>query len=761
MITISAAILILSFAMKNLASLDWGGVAKGLVGISGLAAVLLVVSRVMSQNTGKLVQAAAGMVIFAVALRMLVKPVQTFGAMKKKELENGLGSVAAILSGFVAFTRYVGSPEKILSVAAAMVIFTVALRMMVKPVEQFAAMDEASLAKGILSVGTILAGIVGFTRYVGSPDKILSVATGMVLIGAAMLIFGKAVEQIGNLSYEQLAKGMLTIAVSLIMIVGAVNALPATTPLAAVGLVLIAAALNLLALALTKLGKMSWGGVVKSLVALAGSLTIIAVAVTLMMAALPGAAALVVVAGALAILAPVLKLFGSMSMAEIGKSLLMLAASFGVIGVAGLLLAPIVPVLLALGAAILLLGTGVLACGAGILALSAGITALAVAGTAGIAALVLAIEAFLSLLPQIAIKIGEGFVAMMMAIGNAADGLCIALTQILLAIIQALAALIEPLVDVILQFVTVLLEKLAEYTPRMVKAGIDLIVGLIEGLAQGIEQNADRIKAALESLLRSLITLALTVLGIHSPSTVFKNIAVNIVLGLIQGLTEKAGELKTKAESVISGAVNKVRSKIKDFKQAGIDMMNGLKQGVEQCKATVIATATNIGSGAVNAIKKLLGIHSPSRVFASIGEMMDRGWIQGIQTFGDDVSEAAEGVGQTALSGMAGVIAHISDSLDNDLDMQPTIRPVLDLSDIQNGVKRFRKLMPESNAYGMGASFGLANRVLQSMKERQQNIGSDRHYGDINLYANFTNANQRDGMALLGMLNRELGGALL
>ena len=76
-----------------------------------------------------------------------------------------------------------------------------------------------------------------------------------------------------------------------------------------------------------------------------------------------------------------------MTLGEIGKGLLALVAAFTVLGVAGALLTPVVPVLIGLGVAIALLGAGAALAGLGILALSAGLAALAISGAAGTAAL--------------------------------------------------------------------------------------------------------------------------------------------------------------------------------------------------------------------------------------------------------------------------------------------------------------------------------------------------------------------------------------
>ena len=163
-----------------------------------------------------------------------------------------------------------------------------------------------------------------------------------------MLIFASAIEKMGSMSLEQIGKGLLTMAGALTSIVVALQFMPPNMITIGMGMIGIATALLILSHALDAMGGMTWMEIAKGLVALGGSLLIIAKAMQFMQTALPGAAALLVISVALTVLAGVLKTLGSMSLAEIGKSLLALAGVFVIIGVAGALLTPLIPSLLGL-----------------------------------------------------------------------------------------------------------------------------------------------------------------------------------------------------------------------------------------------------------------------------------------------------------------------------------------------------------------------------------------------------------------------------
>ena len=126
------------------------------------------------------------------------------------------------------------------------------------------------------------------------------------------------------------------------------------------------AALSLLAPVLIQLSALEWGSLVIGLTALAGTLVILGVAMVGMTAALPGAAALLVVAGALTLLLPVLIAMSQFTWAELGMGLVVLATSLGALAIAGVLMAPVVPMLILLAGAIALFGVGVMAAGLGL-----------------------------------------------------------------------------------------------------------------------------------------------------------------------------------------------------------------------------------------------------------------------------------------------------------------------------------------------------------------------------------------------------------
>ena len=486
MLGLSTAILILSAAVINLSSLDWDGLAKGLVGVAGLSAILIVAAKALSNNSGKLIKGSVGLIIFSVAIRTLVGAVEDLGKLDVDELAKGLIGVGVSVSELALFLKTADLDGMGLLKGAGLMLLAGAINILANAVSIFANIDEG-IVQGLAAVGSVLAEIAIFTKLTGNAKHVISTAIGMTILGTAMLIFGKAVQNMGNMSWEQIGRGLTTMAGALAAIIASVNLMPKGMVTKAIGMIGMATAITIVGKAVQNMGNMSWSEIANGLVALTGSMIILTVALNAMKTALPGAAAMLVVAAALSIFTPVLKSLGEMSLGEIGLGLLALAGIFAVIGVAGLVLSPLIPVILALGAAVTLFGVGCIAVGAGILAFSAGLSALAIAGTAGAAALVVIITSIIGLIPMIIEQIAAGIIAFAGAIITGMPVIMAAVTAVAVALIQVLVDVTPNLVLAVMELLMALLLTLESYIPRMIDSGMKIILGFLKGIANNIQ----------------------------------------------------------------------------------------------------------------------------------------------------------------------------------------------------------------------------------------------------------------------------------
>ena len=498
MIGLSTAVLILAGAVQKLSGLDWDGLLKGLVGVAGLSAILVTSATALSKTSKGLIKGSAGLVVFAAAIRVLVGAVEDLGALDAGSLAKGLIGVGVLCTELALFLKTTDLDGMGVLKGTGLVLLAASINILANAVGAFGTLDISSLLKGLSAVAVVLTELAVFTKVTANAKHVISTATAMTILGAAMLVFGEAVEKMGNLSWGEIGRGLTTMAGSLAAVTVAMKLLPKGMMSKATGMVEVGAALLIIGEAVRNMGGMSWEEIARGLVTLAGSMTILVVALNAMRGALPGAAAVLTVSAALAVFTPVIKTLGNMSWESIAKGLVALAGSFTVLGVAGVALGPLTPAILGLSAAIAVLGVGCLAAGAGILAFSTGLSALAVSGAAGAASLVVAVSSILSLIPLLFEAIGEGILSLAGVIANGGPAIAEAFTVLVLAAVEALVTAAPAVVDGLFVLIDSVLSALVEHTPTIVEQLFDILIGIIQAITTKLPE---LIKAGVELLM--------------------------------------------------------------------------------------------------------------------------------------------------------------------------------------------------------------------------------------------------------------------
>lgn len=509
MIEMSAAILVLASALKKIASIDSDKLAGALVGITVLIGEMVAASLALSKWGGKIKTSAVSMILFAEAINILANAVGKLGALDTDKLTKGLVGVGVLMAELAAFMVASKFGNFKATQGLAIIELSAALLILEKSVSGFGSMDIETIKKGLVGVGVVLAEVAGFSVIAGKAKHILSSATALTVIGAAMLIFGKAIKEIGSLPIKQIEKGLIGIGGALAAVAVATKLMPKNMVGIGLGLLEVAAALKIIGSVIRDAGGMKWEEIGKGMVVLAGSMTILAVALNAMKGTLGGASAMLVMSAALAVFTPILKSLGSMSLAEIGKGLLALAGAFTVLGIAGAVLGSMVPAILGLFGALALLGVAVAACGVGILAFSAGLASLAVSGVAGVTALVAALEILI--------------VGVLGIIANSATAIAGAVKAIVLAIVDVIVECAPPIAEGVLTLIEEVLKSLAEHGPNIVTYLMDFLIGVINAIA---------------ARLPELIKAAVNLIGAFFKGVVdaLKGIDTNVLLEGIVGI---------------------------------------------------------------------------------------------------------------------------------------------------------------------------------------------------------------------------------
>lgn len=548
MLAISTSVLILASALKKLGDLDAKQLATGLTGVAGLTATMIVAAKSLGKGGPTIIKGASQMVIFAAAIKVLASACEDLSALDWEGLAKGLVGVGVLLAEVSLFMNTAKFSGQSVTTATGIVILSGAIKILASACEDFAQMNWGEIGRGLTSIGIVLAEIVVFTRLTGNAQHVIATSAALIGIGAAMKILAAAVKDFSAMNWSELAVGLVGMAGALATVTIAVNFMPKNMIAIGTGLIAVSTALLIMASALENMGGMEWNEIAKGLVALGGSLGIMAVGLRAMTGTLSGSAAMLVAASALAILTPVLSILGAMSWTAIVKGLVSLAGAFTVIGVAGAVLTPLVPTILGLsgamaliGVAVLGLGAGLLAAGTGLSAIAVGFTALAAAGTAGatavVASLTVIITGIADLIPAIVAKIGEAIVEFCKVIANSAGEIGNAVKEVVLTLVDVLIECVPAIADGALKLIAGVLEALVQYTPQIVDSLFQFLIGVLEGIARNLP---GLIQAAIDVLMAFFAGIVDALKGIDTATLLQGIVGIGLLAAIMAALSAVA-----------------------------------------------------------------------------------------------------------------------------------------------------------------------------------------------------------------------------
>jgi len=177
-----------------------------------------------------------------------------------------------------------------------------------------------------------------------------------------------------------------------------------------------------------------------------------------------------------------------------------------------------------------------------------------------------------------------------------------------------------------------------------VVAVIAIIAALVAGIVWLI-RNFDNIKEATNELKDTVAT----------KFTELKNAAVQQMRDLWEGIRQVFASFR----GFMSGLLNThILAPFRELNLFGIgqSIIRGLIDGINSMIRAVSDSVRNVASGAVNAVRNLLGIRSPSKVFAELGVNVGEGFAEGIKSTKRMLNRAAVDIGHTAISGTAGAV---------------------------------------------------------------------------------------------------------
>lgn len=587
MISMAAAIAILSAAISILGRMDLADLAKGLVGVAvGLAELigamkLIKMAKIKKKHILDLRELAVSLVILAAAIKLL-------GSMDLSELAKGLGAVGVALGEMIAFTTLMSkskadislkqASDGIMTIAASMIVLAVAIKM-------FGSMSLEELAKGLgtvaISLG-IMVKALNLMKFEGNA----SAAAGILVLAAAMNLLIPPILIFGNLPFEVIAKGLGTMAAAFAIFGAAAMILEPLSPV-------------MLSLAVS-VGILGAG----CLAAGVGVLALSAGLAALSVSGVAGITALVAIISAVIGLIP------------------MIAQQIGVA-----LVTVVTTVASMVGSLVEAIKTIILAILQGIMDIFPSI----------IETITMVISQILAMIVELAPQLGETLLVLIQTglevLTQAIPQLVDAGIQLMLALLQGIADHVGDIVNIVTEFIVNFLNSLSANLQTIIQAAFNFVITFINSLAESFRNNIPTVVEAIVNLGTAIIQgLIDTVLGMFGNVTeTFGNliqagldkvsevgaglleIGKNIIQGLIDGIGAMGQAVIDKVTGIVGGAIEAaknflgIHSPSKVFMEIGEFCDKGLINGFQNLSGKVAKSSSGVGKEAMNSMQTALG----------------------------------------------------------------------------------------------------------------------------------------------------------
>lgn len=625
-----------------------------------LAIFLAVLDKVSVSGSPKKIMGIAVLIFsLAVSVSILARAIRKIDEDTKgmDGISGGLLTTIVLFAGIITSINNIKVPAINLMTLAAMLVFVESVRQLSKVVRKLAKLDSADLMKGLAGVVIL---IIAATNAFKDLDKMENIGFGsaaMVLAFAgAITILASAVKKLGGLDLAELSKGLVGVLTIMTGLALALNVMADTDMepgkmLGMAGMILaVAGAVTMLSLAVEKFGEMDTSSLIKGLIAVTALIAGLTIAMNLMPTDLTGGLAILGIALALRVLVPVLERLSDIPFDKLLKGIGGLVLVFAALGVVGLLLAPVAPVLLTLGLAVAAFGLAVGLVLGGIGLFIAALIKFSGLSAVEMAAIITAFGLFVAAIPEIFAQFVEALAdasprikdAFIIIAQETLDGLRTILPDFMLFLQELFDAMMTFLetntprfFEVLGVFVNELFDFLEEVAvPRTIQLVQAIIVGLITAGGELIGQLWTWIKGQWEKYTT----------WYDGKVEEAKEQVRTMVSNMVSTVKEKAGDFVEAMKSLPSKGLAKIKEWWGKFKTWASDTVDKMKTGISER-----------ASSFVDGVKEL-----PTKALAKIEEWWAKFklWaitlvaniVKGIFERGDDVGDSVTDIMDSAFA---------------------------------------------------------------------------------------------------------------
>lgn len=719
---LATSMLILSVAMKVLSTITWEGIGKGLSSVAGLLTVLVVAINNMP-DSGRLLSSSVSIMLISVSLVALSAALVVLSALSWEGIAKGLVAICTSLAALTIALNNMPDSGRLLSSSVAMVLISVGLGLLSGAISVLANLGWEGIAKGLVSVCVLLSALTIALNNMPDSGRLLSSSIAILLISAGLTVLSNSIISLSSLSWEGLAKGIVAVCVSLAALTIALNLMPDSGRLlsSAISIIIISAAFMNFASVITQMSALSWEGIAKGLVSIAGLLVVIGIALAAMQSNLLGAASLFIVSSGLTALAGAIKMLGSMPVSSIVLGILTMAGAIGAICLAAFLAKPAIPFLVAIAASLALIGLSAAsiigAVDGATQALSDLLGPAKEAGANLINGLVAGVTGYAGKLIESALAAGKAFFSsicgffgiqspstvmadvgrnivqgLINGIGEFLGGLGTKALEIGQTVLNGVTELPGKLAEKASEGMTWFVNGIGGFFGAAGQKGTEIATSVGDGvsaLAGNLRTKASNGMDAFSGAIQAKIGTAKSkaeavktsvVNGFNTLASGMRTKASEGVNAFVGAISNGAGRARSAASSLCQAAKNGLSNLWSHFHSVGSDAVSGFIGGLTSRVGQIASAAANMVSTAINAARAKADSHSPSRVFMAIGGDTGDGYAIGIIKSIPTVAKATSSMAEAGIDSFNDSLRAMSFDMDDliETDYNPVITPVID-----------------------------------------------------------------------------------
>lgn len=287
---------------------------------------------------------------------------------------------------------------------------------------------------------------------------------------------------------------------------------------------------------------------------------------------------------------------------------------------------------------------------------------------------------------------------------------------------------LPPFGDKIIDFTN----KLKTFVDNMTNLDQEILTGAVEKLKGFVTyvselgnmdfSSLSNLSESLKSLGSDSITTFVDSLSGEGAKEQVKTGLTNMLLALTTKADEQKATIKTKFTEVAQEAINGLNDENlkSQASQVGLYFVQGFANGINNNLHLARDAGSAVGKKALAAAKASIDSNSPAKETYKLGTFFDQGFILGIEKLRNKVYDSSYSVGSYAKDALNRSLLKISNIIDNNIDASPTIRPVLDLTDIEAGAGTIGSLLDSTKSISVMSNLGA---ISYGMRNRQNGNG--------------------------------------